>query len=73
MTVGLPGLSNAGSDPNGSTDITGSNKNPARTAPDDDDSEFLAGLAALHQSIIDKINNWPLTFGFVVVGVTRRH
>jgi transcriptional regulator with XRE-family HTH domain len=50
----VPGLSNAGSDPNGSTDITGSNKNPARTAPDDDDSEFLAGLAALHQSIIDK-------------------
>ena len=25
----VPGLSNAGSDPNGSTDITGSNKNPA--------------------------------------------
>ena len=41
----VPGLSNAGSDPNGSTDITGSNKNPARTAPDDDDSEFLAGLS----------------------------
>lgn len=41
----VPGLSNAGSDPNGSTDITRSNKNPARTAPDDDDSEFLSGLS----------------------------
>jgi hypothetical protein len=50
-----PGLS--GSDPDGSTDITGTNANPARACPPEDDlPEFLAGLAAIHQSAIDAIN-----------------
>jgi transcriptional regulator with XRE-family HTH domain len=52
--------SGAGSDPVGSADITGTNANPARTVPDQDELEFLAGLAGIHQSIIDKINNWQL-------------
>jgi transcriptional regulator with XRE-family HTH domain len=45
-----------GKDPVDSTSIAETNKNPARQAPSTDDLEFLAGLAALHQSIIDKIN-----------------
>jgi transcriptional regulator with XRE-family HTH domain len=52
------GGSGAGTDPVGSTDITGTNANPAREVSDDDELEFLAGLAGLHQSIIDKINAW---------------
>jgi predicted XRE-type DNA-binding protein len=52
----VPGLVDGGPDPNDSTAITGTNANPARTAPDDDDWEFLAGLAGLHQEIIDRIN-----------------
>jgi transcriptional regulator with XRE-family HTH domain len=51
-----PGTDGAGVDPNGSTSIVETNKNPARVAPTDDDLEFLAGLATLYQSIIDKIN-----------------
>jgi transcriptional regulator with XRE-family HTH domain len=45
-------------DPNNTTDITSSNYNPARSCPDDEELEFLSGLAGLHQSIIDKINAW---------------
>jgi hypothetical protein len=47
-----------GNDPVGGMpgDITGANVNPARSVPDDNELEFLAGLAGLHQSIIDKIN-----------------
>ena len=46
-------------DPNNwGDDITSVNNNPARTVPDQDELEFLAGLAGLHQKIIDKINNW---------------
>jgi hypothetical protein len=52
------GGNGAGTDPVGSTDITGTNANPARKVPGDDEMEFLAGLAGLHQSIIDKINAW---------------
>jgi transcriptional regulator with XRE-family HTH domain len=52
----VPGDKSGGSDPVDSTDITGTNDNPARSVPDDDELEFLAGLAGLHQSIIDKIN-----------------
>jgi transcriptional regulator with XRE-family HTH domain len=48
----------SGTDSNGSTDITGTNANPARNVPDADELEFLAGLAGIHQSIIDQINNW---------------
>jgi transcriptional regulator with XRE-family HTH domain len=51
----VPGLVDGGSDPNNSTTITGTNANPARTVPDDDDWEFLAGLAGLHQEIIERI------------------
>jgi transcriptional regulator with XRE-family HTH domain len=50
--------SGAGTDPNGSTSIVETNKNPARQVPDAEEQEFLAGLAGLHQSIIDKINDW---------------
>jgi transcriptional regulator with XRE-family HTH domain len=53
----VPGLGDGGGlDPNDTTTITGTNANPARTVPDDDDWEFLAGLAGLHQEIIDRIN-----------------
>lgn len=52
----VPGLAGAGSDPDGSTNIVSTNKNPARQPPDPDELEFLAGLAGLHQQIIDKIN-----------------
>jgi transcriptional regulator with XRE-family HTH domain len=38
--------------------ITDVNQNPARSVPDAAELEFLAGLAGLHQRIIDKINNW---------------
>jgi hypothetical protein len=54
----VPGLANGGSDPNGSTDITSTNNNPARCVPDAAELEFLAGLAGLHQQIIDKITSW---------------
>lgn len=49
----------AGTGPDSSDgDITSVNKKPARTVPDADELEFLAGLAGLHQKIIDKINAW---------------
>jgi hypothetical protein len=50
----VPGLT--GEDPVNSTNNTGTNANPARSVPDADELEFLAGLAGLHQQIIDKIN-----------------
>jgi hypothetical protein len=54
----VPGLIGGDQDPNGSTDIGSTNKNPARSVPDAAELEFLAGLAGLHQKIVDKINNW---------------
>jgi plasmid maintenance system antidote protein VapI len=46
-----------GPDPNDGN-ITDVNQNPARSVPDAAELEFLAGLAGLHQQIIDKISNW---------------
>jgi transcriptional regulator with XRE-family HTH domain len=50
-------LAGTGPDPNDG-DITTVNNNPARSVPDAAELEFLAGLAGIHQQIIDKINNW---------------
>jgi hypothetical protein len=35
-------------------------RTPARSVPDQDELEFLAGLAGLHQKIIDRINAWQV-------------
>jgi transcriptional regulator with XRE-family HTH domain len=50
-------IAGVGPDPNDG-DITDVNKSPARSVPDAAELEFLAGLAGLHQQIIDKISNW---------------
>jgi transcriptional regulator with XRE-family HTH domain len=47
----------SGQDPDSSTDITGTNANPARTCPDDEELEFLAGLAGLHQAVVERTND----------------
>ena len=58
MTLSYGGsVAGTGPDPNDG-DITSVNTNPARSVPDAAELEFLAGLAGLHQQIIDKINNW---------------
>jgi hypothetical protein len=58
MTLSYGGsVAGTGPDPNDG-DITSVNENPARSVPDQDELEFLAGLAGLHQKITDKINNW---------------
>jgi transcriptional regulator with XRE-family HTH domain len=48
-------VAGTGPDPN-DADITDVNNDPARSALTDDDLEFLAGLAAMHKAIIDKID-----------------
>ena len=52
-------VAGTGPDPNDGN-ITDVNENPARSVPDAAELEFLAGLAGLHQQIIDKISNWQI-------------
>jgi hypothetical protein len=55
----------------GTTSTTGTNANPARSVPDAEELEFLAGLAGLHQAIIDKINARQVAKARVNTGPTE--